>query len=228
MKSERDTFDDIYKDRRRLSDRYRPDIPGNRFNLERLRGTLKDFLNKADADPAGIKVLDLGCGGMFWAEEMIRLGVTRENCFGADILHWRMREGHAQGRDVQAINASAAGLPIRSDSFDLICQFTMMTSVPDADMRARIVDEIRRILKPGGHVLWYDFRYNNPSNPRTRAIGRAELRRLFPGWEISIRSATLVPPLARKTPKFLIPLLKFLYWLPMLRTHYVALIGPKG
>ncbi len=228
MKSERDTFDDIYKNRQRLGDRYRLDNPGNRFNLERLRMVIGAFLSKVDADPGRIKVLDLGCGGMFWADELIRLGITRDKCFGADILHWRMREGHEQGRDIQAINASAAALPIRSGTFDLICQFTLMTSVPDAELRARIIDEMQSILKPGGYFLWYDFRYNNPANRHTRAIGRADLRRLFPGWNIDLRSVTLVPQLARKTPEFLIPLLKFLYRFPMLRTHYVALIGPKG
>ncbi len=228
MNSERETFDDIYKERQLLGDRYRLDNPGNVFNLGQLREVLREFLRRVDADPARIKALDLGCGGMFWAEELVRLGVRRENCYGADILHWRMREGRDQGRDIRAINASGAALPIRSGSFHLVCQFTMMTSVLDDNMRIRIAGEMQRILESGGYVLWYDFRYNNPANRYTRAVGRAELQALFPGWKIDLRSATFVPQLARKTPKFLIPLLKFLYRLPMLRTHYVALIGPKG
>ncbi len=228
MKPERDTFDDIYRDRERLGDRYRLDNPGNIFNLKHLRRIMGEFLGRINDDPGRIKVLDLGCGSLFWAEELIRLGVSRDNCFGADILHWRVREGRNQGRDIQAINASATALPIRSESFDLICQFTLMTSVPDEGLLARIVDEMRRILKPGGHILWYDFRYNNPANRHTRAIGRAELRRLFSGWNIDLRSVTLIPQVARKTPEILIPLLKFLYRFPMLRTHYAALIGPKG
>lgn len=226
MNADRDTFDDIYKDRQRLGERYRLDNPGNQFNLVKLREAISDFLNRID--PKRIKTLDVGCGGLFWAEELIRLGIKRERCFGADLLQWRMKEGRELGRDVQAVNASAAELPIRSESLDLISQFTVLTSITDEDMRRRIVDEMQRVLKPGGYILWYDFRYNNPANPHTRAIGQVELKRLFRGWNIDLRSVTFVPPLARKTPEFLIPLLKFFYRLPMLRTHYVALIGPKG
>jgi ubiquinone/menaquinone biosynthesis C-methylase UbiE len=226
--SDRARMEDVYRSRERLASRYSLDNPGNRFNFEQLRRSIDVLLNTVQPDKAEIKALDIGCGGLFWAEELVGFGLERKNCFGVDILHWRMREGHGHGRDIQAINASAAALPFRSGSFDLVCQFTLMTSVLDSRTRNVVVDEIRRILRPGGYILWYDFRYNNPANPHTRAIGRAELRRLFRGWNISVQSITLVPQLARKTPGFLIPVLKFLHRLPMLRTHYVALIGPKG
>lgn len=228
MSDDRSRMDDVYRSRERLTARYSLDNPGNRFNFLQLRDTIANLLRKISADPARIVTLDLGCGALFWAEELIRLGIEREHCVGADILHWRMREGRQLGREIQAVNASATTLPFRSGSFDLICQFTLMTSVLEADARASIVEEMKRLLRPGGYVLWYDFRYNNPANPHTRAIGRSELRRLFHGWNVDLQSVTFVPQLARKTPEFLIPLLKFLHRFPMLRTHYVALIGPKG
>ena len=228
MSDDRSRMEEVYRLRERLSSRYSLDKPGNRFNFERLRTAIEGLLKKPHPDLSRITALDLGCGGLFWAEELIHLGVRREHCFGADILHWRMREGRELGREVQAVNASATTLSFGSDTFDLISQFTLMTSVLDPASRILIVDEMRRVLKPGGYILWYDFRYNNPANPHTRAIGRAELRRLFPGWTIDLHTAIFIPQLARKTPEFLIPLLKFLHRLPMLRTHYVALIGPKG
>ncbi len=228
MKSDRDRFNDIYRRRQHLGDRYRLDNPGNRFNLERLREAMQEILSTVGRDISRIRLLDLGCGGLFWTEELVRLGVSRERAFGMDLLHWRMREGHQSGRDIQAVNGSATAIPFGSESFDLVCQFTLMTSVTDSSARRHIVEEMRRVLRPGGYVLWYDFRYNNPANPHTRAIGRSEMRRLFEGWNMAVVPVTLIPQIARKIPSGLSPLLKFLYRLPILRSHYVALIGPKG
>jgi hypothetical protein len=91
-----------------------------------------------------------------------------------------------------------------------------------------VVAETIRILKPGGFIIWYDFRYNNPANPHTRAIGRSAIRRIFSGWNVELTSITLIPQIARKIPSGLSPILKFLHRLPILRSHYLALIGPKG
>ena len=107
-------------------------------------------------------------------------------------------------------------------------QFTMMTSILEPALRKQIASEMIRVAKPGGYILWYDFRYNNPANRYTRAIGKRELRELFGELSIDLHTSTLVPQLARKLGPISALLLKFLNRLPILRTHIVALIGPKG
>jgi hypothetical protein len=99
-------------------------------------------------------------------------------------------------------------------------------------MAHNVAKEVCRVLKdpdlesrkPGGVVLWYDFRYNNPWNPHTRRMTRQYIRQFFPDFKLRLRAITLLPPVARRlgdlTP-LLYPLLAFV---PFLRTHYLGLL----
>ena len=225
MENERDRLEQVYQARRALASRYRLDNPGNRFNFETLCEGMNRRLHELWPISAGKKILDLGAGELFWGDQFVAMGIKRDDYVGLDLLVWRLQNGRASGRDYQAVAASAAELPFETATFDVISQFTMMTSVLDDALRRRIAAEMIRVLKPGGYILWYDFRYNNPSNPNVRGIRRAELESLFPGLPANLQTITLLPPLARKLG---LPLLKFFYACPILRSHYLAWIGPKG
>ncbi|SRR5258707_10907158 len=87
-------------------------------------------------------------------------------------------------------------LPYADASFDLILQFLLFTSVLSEAVKGQIAKEISRVLLPGGHLLWYDFAFNNPRNPDVRGIRLSEIRRLFPGFTIEARRVTVAPPLS--------------------------------
>lgn len=228
MEHERERMEGVFRGRAGLAERYSLDNPGNRFNLDRLRSALDEALHTCSADLSTVRLLDLGCGELFFPELMTELGVTRRNIVGSDLLHWRLRAGHRQGRAIPAVTADASQLPLASGRFEIVSQLTMMTSVLDITMRQAIAGEMLRVLKPGGYIIWYDFRIDNPRNPHTRAIGKDEIRRLFTPLPATFRSLTLLPPLARKLRGSASGLLKFLSLVPMLRSHYLAVIGPKG
>jgi len=228
MVDDKKKMEEVYRDRRRLSARYSLDNPGNRFNIRFLLDRIAEQARSRFDDLPAISLLDLGSGDLFWIEEFIRMGMDRSRCVGSDVLAWRLLEGKEKGRDIASVVCSATQLPFVSDYFDIVSQFTLMTSITHDLSREMIVAEMKRVLRPGGYILWYDFRYNNPANPHTRAIGRAEIRRLFDGWNMELTSITLIPQLARKIPSGISPMLKFLHRLPMLRSHYLAMIGPKG
>jgi len=221
-------MDQVFRERAHLAGKYCLDNPGNRFNHVRLLRQISEGIGRVGLCWDNIRVLDLGAGELLWGEEFSRMGMPPHKYIGTDLLRWRLLKGHELGRNFGAVTASAQDLPFASGSFDLVTQFTMMTSVLDEDTRRRIAAELTRVLKPGGYFLWYDFRINNPWNPHTRAIRQGELRRLFAGWPVACETITLLPPIARKTPKALAGILKFLHAVPILRTHYLALIGPKG
>jgi hypothetical protein len=95
-------------------------------------------------------------------------------------------------------------------------------------MAHNVAREACRVLKPGGAVLWYDFRYNNPWNPHVRGITRQQIHQLFPGLEMDLRTITLLPPLARHLGRMTPILYPLLAAIPPLRTHYLGLlIKPK-
>ena len=156
------------------------------------------------------------------------MGLSPDKCLGVDILLWRLKEGRKKGRRVPAVAASAYSLPFRDGSLDVVTQMTMMTSVLDDEIRQKITSEMMRVVKPGGYILWYDFRFNNPANPDTRAIGMHEIKKSFPGWQIQADKITLLPQLARKLGGISRGLLNLLSLLPILKTHYLVTIGPKG
>ena len=127
----------------------------------------------------------------------------------------------APGADVRLGDASA--LPWDNAVFDVVVQSTVFSSVIDAAMKWSIAGEMLRVLKPGGFILWYDFRYNNPWNPHVRGVGWREIKSLFPDRRRRLRRATLAPPLARR----LVPLTWIgslaLEGLRFLNTHYIGL-----
>jgi SAM-dependent methyltransferase len=199
--------------------------PGHLYLMQRreeawLRALRRHGLHRL----AGRRILDIGCGG---GEEM-----TRQVLYGADPravvgieVQWPRLAGLRQRfRGLHAVQADASRLPFPDASFDLVNQATMMTLVLNAEMRTRIAAEMVRVCKPTGAILWFDYRYTNPANPDARGIGAAEIRRLFPGCAISLRSVSLAPPIARRVVRLSVTLCRLLEWCAPLRTHYLAII----
>jgi hypothetical protein len=91
-------------------------------------------------------------------------------------------------------------------------------------VRKEVAGEIVRVLRPGGAVLWYDFRVDNPANPNVRGISRSSIRALFPELRYHLRSLTLIPPLARRVVPVSWTLAIVLERLPFLRSHILGVL----
>ena len=109
---------------------------------------------------------------------------------------------------------------------DFVSAFTVFSSILAADARLGLAREIRRVLRPAGLILLYDFRVSRPYNPHTTGVGMAEVRRLFPGLSIRRRLVTLAPPLQRLLSR-LSPVAAHLVEAvcPWLRTHALYLLA---
>ena len=173
---------------------------------------------------SGVRILDVGCGRGATLRMLLEYGAEPHLLCGIDLLEDFAGEARRLGPQFKILCCSAMQLPFADCSFDLALQFTMFTSVLSDTAKQRIADEIRRVLAPGGRLLWYDFAYDNPANPDVRGIGLAEVRKLFPGFTIVTRRVTLAPPLAR----ILAPISPMLYYLGaqmrFLCTHYLCLL----
>ena len=128
----------------------------------------------------------------------------------------------SRGPDVRIGDASS--LPWSDRTFDIVIQSTLFSSILDGEMKRSIAREMTRVLKPGGCVIWYDLRINNPRNPNVKGIGQREVRSLFPDLSIRLARVSLAPPLAR----ILVPV----SWMGALtlekmllfNTHYLGLL----
>jgi ubiquinone/menaquinone biosynthesis C-methylase UbiE len=170
------------------------------------------------------RVLDLGCGTGEQLEVFANWGAKPGNLFGIDLIPERIRTAQLNYPQINFQLANAESLPFPDGYFDLVVAFTVFTSILDRQMAANICHEITRILAPGGGVLWYDFRMNNPSNKHVRGVSQRQIKRLFPGFRVNLESISLLPPLARRLGRLTDRLYTPLESLPFLRTHLLGLL----
>jgi ubiquinone/menaquinone biosynthesis methyltransferase len=76
----------------------------------------------------------------------------------------QLRQRDAGGVAVTFVTGDMADLPVRTGSFDLVTTGYGLRNVPDLNAA---IDEIARVLKPGGRLLSLDF--NRPENALVRA-----------------------------------------------------------
>jgi SAM-dependent methyltransferase len=198
---------------------------GNAAIQREREQTLKRLLNGAGFYPlARRRLLEVGCGTGQTLADFQALGARPENLVGADLLAERIRQAKADFPEIHFEEANAEALPFANASFDLATVFTLFTSILDPHMTRNASREIDRVLRPGGAVVWYDFRMNNPFNPHVRGIGREEILRLFPDYDARLLTITLLPPLARRLGVLTGLLYPCLASLPFLRSHYLGLL----
>lgn len=127
------------------------------FGRERaLRARLADL---AQLQP-GEKVLDAGCGtGTLAIEAARRVGETGA-VFGIDaspeMIATARAKAASHGISVSFEVARAEALPFPDGHFDVVLSSLMLHHLPRATRQA-FAQEIRRVLRPSGHVLAVDF-----------------------------------------------------------------------
>jgi ubiquinone/menaquinone biosynthesis C-methylase UbiE len=131
--------------------------------------------------PAGSAVLEVAPGPGFTAIELARLGAYRIS--GVDISHSfvRMARDNARraGVDIDFRHGDVANLPFAAESFDFVYCKAAFKNFPDP---VRALDEIHRVLRPGGRASIFDLR----KDASDQAI-QAEIR----GMHLSAVSAFL-------------------------------------
>jgi ubiquinone/menaquinone biosynthesis C-methylase UbiE len=201
------------------------DLYGLYTHQERQEVLLRFFRELGIPSLRGMRMLDVGCGSGGHLRRMVDFGAEPENCFGIDPSAESIEAARKLNPSMTFIEGSADRLPFADEQFDLTFQFTVFTSVLDAGVRNGIVREIRRVLRPGGHFIWYDFAFSNPKNPNVRGISRREVAELLDGFRLKFRKVTLAPPVGRAAVKVSPGLYRMLRAIPFLRTHYFCFAG---
>lgn len=173
------------------------------------------------------RIADVGCGFGGWLLEFIQWGADPARLAGIDLIPERISEARRRIPQADLRLGDAHRLPWPDESFDVVTQFTVFTSILDPLVKQEIAQEMLRVLKPGGAILWFDFRIGNPTNPNVRGISAREIHTLFEGCEVKLRPTVLAPPLSRMIAGRSWPLAEVLYSIRLLRTHYAALISKR-
>ncbi len=145
---------------------------------------------------------------------------------GTDLLGTRIMQAHALLPHLPLTCADGQHLPYRHDTFDLVLQYTVFSSVLDSAIKTNLAFEMLRVVKPGGLILWYDF-WLNPTNKQTCGVRIAEIRNLFPGCRFKLQRITLAPPLARRSVEISWLFSYLLERLGLFNSHYLIAIRKK-
>ena len=172
---------------------------GNRAIMSERHRVMRGMLDRHGLLPLGDReILEVGCGSGHVLAGLEELGATpravarRRSPAGTCRrgAHVESGAGHSPGERREP--------PVRRG----IVRPRPAVHRVLVDPRPGDATERRRGMRPrlaaGGHVLWYDFRYDNPSNKHVRGVRRSDVDRLFPGFSLSLRTLTVVPQVARR------------------------------
>jgi ubiquinone/menaquinone biosynthesis C-methylase UbiE len=175
------------------------------------------------------QILEVGCGQGQWIRELVKWGARPDQITGVDLLPDRLEEARKRcPQGVRLVRGNALDLVFPSDTFDVVVQSTVFTSMLDHEIRGRAAAEMLRVVKPDGLILWYDFFVDNPWNPDVKGIRKREIESLFAGCRIRLRRCTLAPPLTRALAPYSMTACTLLSKMPWLCTHYLGTIRRKA
>lgn len=208
------------------ADQYSAFEPYNIHRFQELDRRILGFLGKQMPEGLGQKtILEIGCGAGYWLRQFIQWGACADNVTGIDLLPERIRaarERSPKGARLSCGDASQLEFP--NNTFDIVLQSTVFSSILDEAMRMKVASEMLRVLRPRGSIIWYDFFVNNPRNHDVKGVTKKEIRRLFIGCSTYIERVTLAPPLARM--RVFEPMLMYLLGskTKIACTHYLGII----
>jgi ubiquinone/menaquinone biosynthesis C-methylase UbiE len=194
---------------------------------ERTRFLLNALLKYRKEDTPNLKILDVGCGDGPSLRDFIQWGARSENLAGIDLLAERIELAKKISPNINFLCANAEKIDSPDKSFDIVLQFTCFSSILDDELKNKVAQEMLRVLKDDGLILWYDFKYNNPANPDVWGIKKSEIKKLFVNCQFDFRLITLAPPIARRLVPVSWILVLILNKFKLLNTHYLAVIRKK-
>lgn len=207
--------------------------------MHELEASLLEELVAEGLDPSGRSVLEVGCGTGYFLRRFLEFGAR--HAAGIDLSADRIARARELGPGLDLVVGDGSRLPWPDESFELVSQFTCLSSVLDVHVREAIASEMWRVLAPGGAVVSYDvrptprairaFRMLVAVRPRnasaavgtpTAPVSREELRSWFPAAELRWRSVGLEPEIARLAPTRRTAQAAAL--IPALRVHALAIL----
>jgi SAM-dependent methyltransferase len=110
---------------------------------------ITDTIAAGQLQQSGLRILDAGCGTGFNLGHY-EAGHSRD-VYGLDLAGAALK--HVRKRGFQKITqASITEIPFRSEIFDLVFSFEVVTQTP-YDTHAASLREMHRVLKRGGHLF---------------------------------------------------------------------------
>ena len=148
-----------------IAESYGDEIPAHMRDL--LLGKKARHIDEALARqgiPKGAKGLDLGCGQGWYLAELTRLGYSVDGVdYSAGQLEKAAEHLREQGReDALFVRADAQSLPFADASYDFVYSINAMHHLGSPRAQANALQEIVRVLRPGGMFVLHEINTRNP------------------------------------------------------------------
>lgn len=226
--------------------------PAFLYHMQERERAILSILSRQDVSLSEAHVLEVGCGTGHILERFIEFGASKVH--GIDLMGQRLKTGKDRYPTISFVEGNGAKLPFKNSSFDIVMQFMCLSSVLDDSVTKLIADEMLRVLKPGGLVLYYDLRPPSVALRivlkilRTTRRSRGEAPQDRTGETPGTEHVTPIRPLTAKAVRSLFgthsfPLLpvsldftiagiarrshlsaSLLSYLPWFRSHYIGLL----
>ena len=119
---------------------------------------------------AGLRLLDLATGVGAMATRLLR-AMPSLKLVGVDLSPTQLAAARRHHPEVTTLRADATRLPFADDTFDRVHCSWLLEHVPTP---VPIVQEVRRVLKPGGHCVFIEVQNSTFSmSPRSEAVHEA-------------------------------------------------------
>lgn len=140
----------------------------NRFSIQLYHSTA------AQADLSGKQVLEIGCGHGGGASYLVRTmrpaSYTGLDVNAAGIAYCRQQHNHA---GLGFVQGDAQDLPLPDQAFDAVINIESSHLYPRFP---RFLEEVARVLRPGGHFLYADARATGDIPEWEAALANAPMR----------------------------------------------------
>jgi len=152
----KDWFNDIYLD-----------VYSHR-DEEQADAEIKTVLDVVPLEPAQ-RVLDFCCGNGRHSRALHRAGF--EHVWGMDYSEALLKQGHGLDIDIQFVRGDMKSPPFLPRRFDAVFSFFTSFGYFDDEQNQGVLEQVGRILKPGG---WYLLDYLNPVHVKNTLVPESE------------------------------------------------------
>lgn len=175
-------------------------------------------------DLSDLRIADIGCGTGAFLRLLCEWGAVPAHLTGVEYLPDRIeRARNISHPDIHWVLGDLSDGA--EGQFDLMTANLVFSSILAPQLRQRLATEMWDRTLPGGLLMIFDFRYDNPSNPNVRKVTAQEMAALWPGAKIFSHTGLLLPPLMRHITGSGFTLVEALTQLfPFLRSHFLLCI----
>ena len=99
------------------------------------------------------KILDAGCAHGRLVPALLAHGVEKENYTGIDISENLIAKARETFPDMHFDTGNVCDLPYEDNTFDIAISSAVLHHIPSHKLRARMIEELLRVVKPGGKIV---------------------------------------------------------------------------